>query len=115
MPAAARLHHAAPTHASRRTRGFTAARDVIARRLHDRNLERGDGRVALPGALAGKLPAAAHEWAWQWVFPASSHYVDTETGERRRHHLHESAVQRAVRAAVVRARIPKRATWWRCS
>ena len=80
------------------------------RLLHDRDLTRGGGHVALPGALAGKLPAAGREWAWQWVFPASSRYRDPQTGERRRHHLHESAVQRAVRAAVLRARIPKRAT-----
>ena len=80
------------------------------RRLHDRDVARGGGRVALPGALAGKLPTAGREWSWQWVFPASSRYLDGETGERRRHHLHESAVQRAVRAAVLRARIAKRAT-----
>lgn len=47
---------------------------------------------------------------WQWVFPASSCYLDAATGERRRHHLHESAVQRAVRTAVLRAGVPKPAS-----
>jgi integron integrase len=79
-------------------------------RLHQRDCARGRGRVALPGALERKAPALGCDWAWQWVFPAAKHYTDAATGERRRHHLHETAVQRAVRAAVLRAGIPKRAT-----
>jgi integrase len=79
-------------------------------RVHARDLARGGGRVALPGALARKYPAAGEEWGWEWLFPASSRYPDPETRQRRRHHLHESAVQRAVRAAVQRAGIPKRTT-----
>jgi integron integrase len=81
------------------------------RLLHERDLDSGLGSVALPEALAGKLGArSARDWAWQWVFPATSHYRDRATGERRRHHLHESAVQRAVHDAALRARIPKRVT-----
>jgi site-specific recombinase XerC len=68
------------------------------------------GSVELPGALDRKLPGASRDWAWQWVFPATRHYSDSSTGVRRRHLLHESAVQRAVRAAVRRAGISKRAT-----
>ena len=37
----------------------------------------------------------SREWGWQWVFPATSHYTDRLTGEKRRHHLHESVLQRA--------------------
>ena len=44
------------------------------RRLHARDIARGAGRVALPGALAAKYPAAAREWGWQWVFPAARVY-----------------------------------------
>jgi hypothetical protein len=66
------------------------------RRLHRRDLAWGAGSVALPGALAAKYPHAAREWGWQWVFPATRLYRDASTGQRRRHHLHESAVQRAV-------------------
>jgi integron integrase len=80
------------------------------RQMHQRDLAAGGGRVVLPGALEEKYPAAGRDWVWQWVFPASSRYRDAATGERRRHHLHESAVQRAVRAAVLRAQIPKRAS-----
>ena len=64
----------------------------------------------LPWALARKYPNAGREWAWQWVFPATRVYVDRETGQRRRHHLHESVLQRAVKDAVRRAQIPKPAT-----
>lgn len=79
-------------------------------RLHHRDLGRGAGCVELPGAYARKSPTAARAWQWQWVFPATSVYTDRATGERRRHHLHETGVQRAMREAVLRARIPKRAT-----
>jgi integrase len=64
---------------------------------HDRDLAAGAGTVALPGALAAQYPHANREWAWQWVFPATRPYLDGATGERRRHHLHETVIQRAVK------------------
>lgn len=70
----------------------------------------GRGCVALPGALRAKYPGAPREWAWQWVFPATRFYIDRETGESRRHHLHESVLQRAVKEAVRAANIPRPAT-----
>jgi integrase len=66
--------------------------------------------VELPHALATKLPNAGREWAWQWLFPASRTYLHAETGQRRRHHFHESAIQKAVHDAVLRARLSKRAS-----
>ncbi len=77
---------------------------------HRRDRSAGRGRVALPGALARKSPRAAGDWPWQWVFPARGHYRDPATGDLRRHHLHETAVQRAIRSAALRAHIPKRVT-----
>ncbi|MCH7875674.1 MAG: integron integrase [Gemmatimonadetes bacterium] len=77
---------------------------------HQADLAAGAGWVELPRAYARKAPTAAREWKWQWVFPATRRYVDARTGEHRRHHLHETAVQRAVRQAVQTSRIPKRAT-----
>jgi integrase len=50
------------------------------------------------------------EWAWQWVFPATRFYVDEQTGDRCRRHLHESVVQRAVKEAVRAAGISRPAT-----
>ena len=78
--------------------------------LHQRDCESGAGWVELPGALARKYPRAGRSLPWQWVFPARRTYVDGDTGERRRHHLHESAVQRAMAEAVRRSGITKRAT-----
>jgi integron integrase len=80
------------------------------RLLHQQELAAGYGTVELPAALDRKLPGASRDWAWQWVFPATRHYRDSVTGERRRHHLHESVIQRAVREAVRRSGISKRAT-----
>ena len=63
-----------------------------------------------PHVLERKAPAWAASWAWQWVFPATRQYVNRETGERRRHHLHRSAVQRAMAVAVRRSGIAKPAS-----
>ena len=70
----------------------------------------GAGYVDLPGALRVKLPNAAREWPWQWVFPATRTYRHPETGQHRRHHLHETVLQRAFRDAVKTAGLTKRAT-----
>ncbi|MBM4243216.1 MAG: integron integrase [Deltaproteobacteria bacterium] len=77
---------------------------------HRRDLAQGGGWVELPDALATKLPSAGREWPWQWVFPATRGYLERETGQRRRHHLHETVVQQAVRRAVLASGIAKRAT-----
>jgi integron integrase len=77
---------------------------------HEKDVAAGRGSVALPGALNKKYPSASREWAWQWVFPATHFYVDRATGERRRHHLHESVLQRAVKDAARAAGIPRPAT-----
>jgi site-specific recombinase XerD len=57
-----------------------------------------------------KLPKAGREWSWQWVFPATRCYADPQTGQHRRHRLHETVVQRAVRSAALSAGLAKRAT-----
>jgi len=77
---------------------------------HEEDCARGAGWVELPNALDRKYPNAGQEWPWQWVFPATRTYVSLETGQRRRHHLHESVVQRAVREAVRKAKVTKPAT-----
>jgi len=93
-----------------------AARADLERQLHnartlfDADLRNGAGWVELPFALGRKLPSAGRAWAWQWVFPATRCYTDPESGERRRHHLHESVLQRTMTEAVRRARVAKPAT-----
>ena len=80
------------------------------RTQHERDLEEGAGWVELPGALGIKYPQAGREWGWQWVFPAGRGYVEPQTGQRRRHHLHESGMQRVFKEAVRAARIAKPAS-----
>ncbi len=80
------------------------------KRLHQRDLERGLGRVSLPNALERKYPNAGKEWGWQWVFPATTHFIDRVTGEKRRHHLHESVLQKAVKEAVCQSGVNKPAS-----
>ena len=103
---------------------------------HEQDLTAGLGRVWLPGALQVKYPGAEREWVWQWVFPAASLSGDPQsislgatesrpTGDgpaerqlrptllaviMRRHHLHESSVQRVMKVAVGMAQIDKRAS-----
>jgi len=106
---------------------------AVVRDLHRRDLAAGGGAVELPGALDRKYPAAPTEWAWQWVFPAVRRHVARSSAARagaggrsvgaggggahpvpagavRRHHLHESVVQRAFREGVRKAGLEKRAT-----
>ncbi|MGC4093230.1 MAG: integron integrase [Polyangiaceae bacterium] len=77
------------------------------RALHEADVRGGGGEVALPGALAAKYPNAGGEWGWQWVFPATRKYVDADTRRQRRHHLHETVLQRRVRDAVKASGIVK--------
>jgi len=91
-------------------KGRLAAHLERTRSLHERDLKRGAGCVELPYAMTQKYPRAKWEWRWQWVFPAARTYVDRETGERRRHHVHPSVLQRAVKDAVRDAGISKMAT-----
>jgi integron integrase len=79
------------------------------RRLHQRDVAGGAGKVPLPYAFERKAPGAARDWSWQYIFPAARRYLHL-SGDYRRHHVHESVIQRAVRAAGAAAGIPKRVT-----
>ena len=81
-----------------------------ARQRFERDLR---GRVmgsTLPAALDRKIPSAERDWRWQFLFPASRTYNDEETGKLRRHHIHDSAIQRAVAEAVAASGVSKRAS-----
>jgi integron integrase len=78
--------------------------------LHEKDMNNGHGSVYLPFALERKYPNASKEWIWQYVFPASSLYKEAGTGIVRRHHLHETAVQKAVKEAARHAKISKHVT-----
>ena len=83
---------------------------ATVKQMHEADRVAGGGRVVVPDALERKYPSAPSEWSWQWVFPATRIYTDQDSGEVRRHHLHETVIQRAVRQAATAAGITKPAT-----
>jgi integron integrase len=80
------------------------------KQLHTKDLAEGYGAVYLPYALEHKYPNANREWGWQYVFPGKRRAADPRTGTERRHHLEESSLQKAVRAAAPLAGIDKPVT-----
>ncbi|MCX6923982.1 MAG: integron integrase [Verrucomicrobia bacterium] len=83
---------------------------TCVRLTHQEDLAAGYGAVYLPGALDRKYPKAAREWGWQYVFPARDLSTDPRSGVTRRHHLDEATINKAIKAAVARLGIAKRAS-----
>ena len=81
---------------------------VIA--LHKEDLKKGSGEVYIPDALSRKYTNASKETGWQYVFPAKKLSKDPRSGKMMRHHVMESALQKAVKRAVTRAGIYKKAS-----
>jgi integron integrase len=90
-------------------RGPLQTQLATAQSVHRRDLAEGWGRTVLPDALDRKYPSASTEWRWQWVFPQERRWRNERTGEQGRHHLHATVIQRAVKLAVARAGVNKRA------
>jgi len=90
----------------------TELADHLQGRRHQYELDRAEGmhEVEVPHGLARKYPNAPFEWGWQFVFAAADYATDPRSGARRRHHLHEIRIQRAVKRAARAADITKRAT-----
>jgi integron integrase len=78
--------------------------------IHEKDLSVGWGRVQMPYALDRKYPHASTDWRWQWIFPQEKRWINIKTKNQGRHHIHESLVQKAVKAAVANAGMTKRAT-----
>lgn len=79
-------------------------------RLHQHDLKSGYGEVYLPDALARKYQGASKDFRWQYVFPSTRIAADPRSGILRRHHLHETSLQKIIRHAVTKAGITKRET-----
>lgn len=80
---------------------------VRAKALHEPDLREGLGRVYLPHALTREYPNAEREWGRQYVFPATKRSPDPRSVPGRRHHIAETALQKAVKAAVRAAGVTK--------
>jgi len=78
------------------------------RKLFEQDLAEGHADVYLPHALARKFPGAPKAWLWQWVFTAKALSKDPRTGKLRRHHTHETGLQKAVASGAKKAGIDKR-------
>jgi integron integrase len=78
--------------------------------LHQEDLGEGYGEASMPNALERKYPGSAREWVWQYIFPSSKRAMIPGSQKIRRHHLHESAVQRVMKSAIRKAGIPKQAS-----
>jgi integron integrase len=83
--------------------------DLVAD-LHEKDLRAGYSGVFLMGQLEKKYKNAAKEYIWQWLFPAYTLTLVRETGERKRYHIHERHVQKAIKEAARRARLTKQVT-----
>lgn len=83
---------------------------VQIRAIHQKDLAAGFGTVHLPFALDKKYPGAHQNWIWQFAFPAATLSADPLTGAVHRHHIHETALQRAIREATLIAKIDKHVT-----
>ncbi|MGJ3248779.1 MAG: integron integrase [Elainellaceae cyanobacterium] len=81
---------------------------VGIRRQHQQDLGRGFGAVSLPFALERKYPNANRDWIWQYVFPSGRIVKDPRSREMRRHHLHESGIQKALKQAVRQVGLAKK-------
>lgn len=93
-----------------RAREGLSAQIELVRRRHLAELAAGRGEVDLPYALRTKMPGAATSLAWQYLFPASRPCTDPATGRLVLYHLHETALQKAIRDAAAVAALDKRAT-----
>ncbi|MDY6856667.1 MAG: integron integrase [Thermodesulfobacteriota bacterium] len=80
------------------------------RHQYEEDRKKGMHEVELPDALARKYTHAAYEWKWQFVFATDNYSEDPRSGVRRRHHLHETRVQRAVKRAATEAEITAHVT-----
>ncbi len=78
------------------------------RKLHRQDLAQGQGETHLPVALARKFPKASEEWIWQYVFASPRLSQDPRSGVLRRHHIHETSLQKAIGVAARHAKISKR-------
>jgi integron integrase len=91
-------------------RAELAAQVEQAAIVHEEDLAANTAGVFLPSALDVKFKNAAKEFAWQWLFPAKSLTLVPGSEDYRRWHLHETHVQRAIKLAVRKSRIAKRAS-----
>jgi len=91
-------------------KGDLQAQIERSRSVYEQDRDRNAAGVMMPGALDRKYPKAGKEWVWFWVFPSYKESIDPKSRTVRRHHVHHSNLQRAIKAAGHQAEIHKRIT-----
>jgi len=81
-----------------------------AKQTHLSDLSEGFGRVSLPYALQRKYPRADKEWVWQYIFPSTKRSRDPRSGDIKRHHLYDTYMEEALKAAAITTGLSKRIT-----
>lgn len=76
--------------------------------IHEQDLARGFGAVYLPHALARKYPDAEHDWSWQYVFPSRQISDDPRSNTKRRHHVDQSVVNKAIKQSAKKCGVTKK-------
>lgn len=79
-------------------------------RVHQQDVDEGFGLASLPPSLIRKYGNAAKQSSWQYLFPSSNRCIHPVDGYISRHHLHETAFSKALRAAVKKSGVLKRVT-----
>jgi len=83
---------------------------ALVRQIHNNDLKRGYGEVALPNRLERKHPDAPKQFGWQYLFPSSKLSIDPICGKIRRYHATEKSLQNAMKTALQKADISKHAS-----
>ena len=81
---------------------------IEVKSLHDEDLKNGNGSVHMHAELLRKYGKSDKQWVWQYVFPSAKLSVDPKTNIVRRHHIHETSLQKMVRNTSRKLNIPKR-------
>jgi len=77
------------------------------KKIHEEDIKEGFDSVYMPHRLSSKYPKAGKKIGWHYLFPSKNLAIDPESGEKRRHHIHERTLQRAVKKAIERAGVQK--------
>lgn len=78
--------------------------------IHDQDLNSGNGSVYMPNVLSRKYPNASKQWKWQYIFPSGNLSLDPRETVIRRHHISSRSIQKALKNAIEKADIPKKAS-----
>lgn len=83
---------------------------IRVKKLYEEDVARGFGEASFLPSLERKYPNAPREWIWQYIFPSTGLSMDPRSGKIRRHHLHETVLQRVVKKTAYKVGINKRVT-----